>query len=331
MNNEDEKGPSENYLGPEKLENIRKSTITVVGAGAIGNEVVKNLGLLGVKKINLIDFDDVDSTNLNRCILFKSGDVGKNKAEVIKKNVKELGIKSEIIPYKYSLGIYLALSNMEWLQKINETWGWDLTEEKIKLIMEDLLTTDLFLACVDNDAARYTANRMVIDAFITSQGKIQIPLITGGMAINVCDIETYFPPFTSCFCCLMNNTYYEKIRKEEKIKTCTKFYTQTIQHAPAISILTSVIGSIMSIEAIKILIGLPMWREKRIWPEDDYSPLLGKIIQYESKEQKLTVRNVLKNPKCPLIEHSGELDFCFNCKHELQCEKCPEWSGEIDW
>jgi adenylyltransferase/sulfurtransferase len=42
----------------------------VVGAGALGNEVTKNLALLGVSRITVIDRDYVEASNLTRSILF---------------------------------------------------------------------------------------------------------------------------------------------------------------------------------------------------------------------------------------------------------------------
>ena len=44
------------YFGTEKLAKLKNSTILCVGAGAVGNEVCKNLGMLGVGHIRLVDF-----------------------------------------------------------------------------------------------------------------------------------------------------------------------------------------------------------------------------------------------------------------------------------
>ena len=49
---------------------ITNSKICVVGAGAVGNEVVKNLLQLGVVDVTIIDFDDIVIANLNRCVFF---------------------------------------------------------------------------------------------------------------------------------------------------------------------------------------------------------------------------------------------------------------------
>src|SRR5205814_650986 len=62
-------------------EKVSGSAVVVVGAGAVGNEVLKNLCLLGVGKIHVIDFDKIEEHNLTRTVLFNIGDVGKHKAE----------------------------------------------------------------------------------------------------------------------------------------------------------------------------------------------------------------------------------------------------------
>src|SRR3954453_15418035 len=53
----------------------------VVGAGALGNEVLKNLALVGAGTVFVIDFDDVEPSNLSRSVLFRAEDGGRPKAE----------------------------------------------------------------------------------------------------------------------------------------------------------------------------------------------------------------------------------------------------------
>lgn len=64
----------------ERLQGLR---VAVFGAGAIGNEVVKNLCLLGVGSIDLYDFDQVELHNLTRSILLREADVGQPKAQAV--------------------------------------------------------------------------------------------------------------------------------------------------------------------------------------------------------------------------------------------------------
>jgi adenylyltransferase/sulfurtransferase len=55
--------------------------VLIAGAGALGNEIIKNLALLGVGSLLIVDFDRVDVTNLSRSVLFRDGDVTRPKAE----------------------------------------------------------------------------------------------------------------------------------------------------------------------------------------------------------------------------------------------------------
>ena len=62
-------------------ENVSHLEVVVVGAGALGNEVVKALGLLGVARVLVIDPDCVRPSDLTRSLLFRKEDyAGRNKA-----------------------------------------------------------------------------------------------------------------------------------------------------------------------------------------------------------------------------------------------------------
>ena len=62
---------------------IHSARVLVAGAGALGNETVKNLVLAGFRDISVADFDTVEESNLSRCVLFRERHIGRNKAEVI--------------------------------------------------------------------------------------------------------------------------------------------------------------------------------------------------------------------------------------------------------
>jgi len=69
---------------------LRNARVLVVGAGALGNEIVKSLALLGVGHLDIVDMDEVEHANLARGVLFRDGDEGRPKAEVIAAAVGEL-------------------------------------------------------------------------------------------------------------------------------------------------------------------------------------------------------------------------------------------------
>ena len=62
-------------------EAIAASSAVVVGVGATGNELLKNLCLLGIGEIHVIDYDLIEAHNLTRAVLFTEADVGRHKAE----------------------------------------------------------------------------------------------------------------------------------------------------------------------------------------------------------------------------------------------------------
>ncbi|KAJ9193423.1 hypothetical protein DTO166G4_8693 [Paecilomyces variotii] len=67
----------------EKISNVRQF---LVGAGAIGCEMLKNWAMIGLGtgpkgKISVTDMDQIERSNLNRQFLFRSKDVGKLKSE----------------------------------------------------------------------------------------------------------------------------------------------------------------------------------------------------------------------------------------------------------
>jgi molybdopterin/thiamine biosynthesis adenylyltransferase len=59
---------------------LASATVVVIGAGALGNEVLKNLALAGVGRLVICDPDDVATSNLSRTVLFREADVGRPKA-----------------------------------------------------------------------------------------------------------------------------------------------------------------------------------------------------------------------------------------------------------
>lgn len=104
---------------------LKSSRVLVVGAGALGNEIVKNLTLVGVGSIDVVDMDSIEHSNLSRCVFFRDGDEGQSKAELLVSRAASLNPDVELTAYhapvqklgtaflgKYSLVIG-ALDNRE--------------------------------------------------------------------------------------------------------------------------------------------------------------------------------------------------------------------------
>ena len=71
-------------------EKLMKSSVVVVGVGATGCELSKNLALMGVGKLMLIDNDVVELSNLSRQMLFTDDDLGKPKAVIAAEKLKKM-------------------------------------------------------------------------------------------------------------------------------------------------------------------------------------------------------------------------------------------------
>src|SRR5215211_766210 len=80
-------------------ERLREANIVVIGAGALGNEILKNLALLGVRRILVIDLDRIEYSNLSRSVLYRPEDVGRTKAEVAANATRALAHDAVVQPF----------------------------------------------------------------------------------------------------------------------------------------------------------------------------------------------------------------------------------------
>src|SRR5689334_24564722 len=71
-------------------ERLRNAKVLVIGAGALGNEIIKNLALLGVGNVLIADMDRIENSNLSRSALYRTSDNGKLKADVAARAAKDL-------------------------------------------------------------------------------------------------------------------------------------------------------------------------------------------------------------------------------------------------
>ena len=148
---------------------LRSSMILVVGAGALGNEIIKNLALASVGTILVIDFDKIESHNLTRSVLFRGSDVGKGKAEVASRTAVDIE----------------PLMKVRWFDTpIQHTLGLGVFRK-----------VDVVLGAVDNLQTRRDLNRACIQS--------NTPFIDGGLFFLDGDVRTFLPPFDVCFDCTL--------------------------------------------------------------------------------------------------------------------------------
>jgi len=68
----------------------------VVGCCALGNEVLKNLVLLGARHITIIDFDTIEEGNLSRSVFIRRSDVEKKKVVAMSERLREINPQLDI-------------------------------------------------------------------------------------------------------------------------------------------------------------------------------------------------------------------------------------------
>ena len=96
-------------FGHEYQEKLASLKVFLVGAGAIGCEMLKNWALQGIGtngQIWVTDNDQIEKSNLNRQFLFRSGDVGKAKSDCAAKSVQIMNpdLQDHIITMKDRVG-----------------------------------------------------------------------------------------------------------------------------------------------------------------------------------------------------------------------------------
>jgi len=76
-------------FGEQKFKKIQSVRIGVAGAGGLGSNCAFNLVRVGFKHFSIIDFDNIEWSNLNRQFYFYD-QVGKKKVEVLEENLKRI-------------------------------------------------------------------------------------------------------------------------------------------------------------------------------------------------------------------------------------------------
>ncbi|MDX1611097.1 MAG: molybdopterin-synthase adenylyltransferase MoeB [Candidatus Thermoplasmatota archaeon] len=77
-------------VGQEGQEKLKESSALLIGAGGLGAPTAFYLAAAGVGRIGIVDFDQVEVSNLHRQILYQAGDEGKPKAQVAKQRLEAL-------------------------------------------------------------------------------------------------------------------------------------------------------------------------------------------------------------------------------------------------
>jgi adenylyltransferase/sulfurtransferase len=90
-------------FGREGQEKLKNASVLLVGAGGLGSPAATYLAAAGVGRIGLVDFDRVEASNLQRQILYGTGDVGRPKLEAASERLRDLNPHVEVETHEVRL------------------------------------------------------------------------------------------------------------------------------------------------------------------------------------------------------------------------------------
>lgn len=202
-----------------KKDKVKNARVLVVGAGALGNEVVKDLALFGVGHIYVVDFDRIELSNLTRSVLFREEDANNHsyKAEIVAKRAMEINPQIKVIPFVGNLfsevgfGIYRMV--------------------------------DVVIGCLDSRIARYQLNRLCMRA-----GKTWID----GSIENMTGSVQVYTPGLACYECGLSRDEFNHIMVRTGCADVVNLQSSAGRVATT-PISASIIGAIEVQEAMKII------------------------------------------------------------------------------
>ncbi|HNW35293.1 MAG TPA: ThiF family adenylyltransferase [Candidatus Ozemobacteraceae bacterium] len=200
---------------------LSEARVLVIGAGALGNEIIKNLALLGIGNVILVDFDRIEPSNLSRSVLFRERDRGRYKAEVAAERARDLYPGIWIKPLCVNAVTDLGLGVFYW--------------------------ADVIIGGLDNREARLVINQNSFRA-----GK---PWIDGAIEVLNGVARVFAPGDGPCYECTMSQIDWKVLNSR---KACTLLTREEMMSGktPTTPTMASIIAGIQCQEALKLLHGL---------------------------------------------------------------------------
>ena len=208
-----------NLISWFEKDRVQNAKVLVAGAGALGNEILKNLALFGVGNIFIVDFDTIEYSNLTRSILYREHDADKGlfKAEVAAARIREINPEINVHSIVGEVGCDVGLGLY---RRLNVAIGG-----------------------LDSIKARVELNRQCMRA--------NVPWVNGGIE-NLKGQASVYRRGVSCYeCALPLGT---KQRLSQSV-SCADVAREAIAHqrVPTTPVIASIIGAIEVEEAMKII------------------------------------------------------------------------------
>lgn len=200
---------------------LREARVLVVGAGALGNEVIKNLAMLGLGNLLIVDMDHIEESNLSRSILFRAEDQGRPKAVVAAQAARQIYPDVRAVAVNGNALSDVGFGCFRWAQVV--------------------------VGALDNREARVFVNRAC--------AQVGRPWIDGGIDILNGIVRGFAPPKTACYECTMGQADWDLLAKR---RSCGLLARRALAEGgePTTPTTASVIGAIQAQEVVKQLHGL---------------------------------------------------------------------------
>ncbi|HTW41539.1 MAG TPA: ThiF family adenylyltransferase [Solirubrobacteraceae bacterium] len=197
---------------------LQDARVLVVGAGALGNEIVKNLVLVGVGTIVVVDMDTIENSNLSRCVFFRPEDEGRPKAKTLAERASELNPDVEVIPVVGDVRLAIGLASFA--------------------------EVDVVIGGLDNREARLFVNQAC--------WKTTTPWIDGAIEGLMGVARVFVPPDTACYECTLSEHDHELLAAR---RTCAMLTREDMLagKTPTTATSSSIIAGLQTQEAIKLL------------------------------------------------------------------------------
>jgi len=285
---------------------LRNAKVLVIGAGALGNELLKNLALLGVGNVLVADLDIIENSNLSRSVLYRASDSGKAKATVAAEAAREIYPDMATQSFVGNVVYDLGLGVFRW--------------------------ADVILGGLDNREARLAINRAC--------WKLNKPWIDGAIETIQGTARVFVPDgpaqASACYECTMSETDWRLLNLRRSCNLLTREQMQT-GHTPTTPTISSIIAGVQVQEAVKILHGLPTFAGKG-WvfeglsadsymtefqrKEDCYShDPLDEVIELQASAQSLTARELLFIAR-EKLGPEAQIELGRDVLEKLTCPRC---------
>jgi adenylyltransferase/sulfurtransferase len=282
---------------------LQEANILVIGAGALGNEILKNLALLGFRRIVIADLDSIEESNLSRTVLFRTDDIGRSKAVAAAAACESLGNDALIHPIHADVLSQIGVG----------IFGW----------------ADVILAGLDNREARLWINRCA--------WKVNRPWIDGAIEGINGVARVFLPGQVPCYECTLGETDWALL---EKRLSCNLLSRDEILQGktPTTPTTASIIAGIQAQEAVKLLHGLPVLAGKAFVfegllhtsyvtaytenPDCMSHTSFAEQIDFPGSSGTTTLSQLHDFAKRQLRSSEVVLEFSRDVIHELVCSRC---------